>query len=115
MNNNNLDQYYEEERSLFLDVLNRIRTFFIVLFFVVIVILNYIFLPGLLLYPWILLVYAVYTVYKLLHPFSVFGYFGDNIARKAKTKLVKEIDGKTDNFEKWKKQFHAKMHGRDPM
>jgi len=115
MNNIHLDKYYDEERSMFLGVLDRIRTFCSVLFFVGIVILNYSFYPAVLVYPWILLLYVVYTIYKLIYPFGVFGYFGEKVERRAKGKLVREVDDREDKYEKWKKRFHAKMEGRDPL
>ncbi len=99
---NHLNLYQDEETKLFLEALDRIRNILILLFFVVIVVLNYIFLPTVLIYPWILLVWLLYTAYKLIYPFSVFGYFGKKAEHAAKEKLMKKVD----TFEKYKAEFN---------
>ena len=102
---NNFEEYHGEEMLLFTSTLARIRTFLAVIFFAGIIILNYLFLPSLFIFPWILFAYVIYTIYKLIYPFSVFGYFGKNIEHKAKAKLIRDVNTTEDQREQFIKEF----------
>lgn len=102
---NNDKEYHEKEMQLFMACIGRIRMFLAVMLFSAVIIVNYVLAPSFLVYPWVLCLYFLYTVWSLIYPFSVFGYFGKKAERRAKAKLVDDVNDYEDRIE----DFEAKM------
>lgn len=90
---NTREELYEEEETLqIIEFFSTIRHFLITAFYCSVIIINYIYTPGYLWYPWVLGVWFLYTVARLIYPFSLMGYLGKKKAQQVRRNLEAYVD-----------------------